>query len=387
MNYQVTFAQNREDLIIAEFLKGIEHGFYVDVGANDPDLHSVTKRFYMSGWHGINIEPSSKLYARLVQKRRRDINIKVGVGATNSEEKFREYPQGDGLSTFSEAMKEEYNKSGYSPTVEYIDSVLPIRTLATIFEEQSVPQIDFMKIDIEGYEYEAIIGNDWKRYRPKLLCIEANHIDKDWRPILAKYNYEKIFFDGLNEYYLAQEHGKLADTFSYPQAVLSTNYISPELHELLRKNEEEIRNLKQNLDSYYIQFMHASNHAAFLEKELYTSNQQIHSMEQLAIPTQVFNTHGALHPLKDIYNKLMSGLLLKKTKAKVTSDNELTLMIKNKHKLLGAIRAYDYSSHLFDEVLQTRRGEETQPPPLAYIKKVRVHARNFTKSILRRRER
>lgn len=37
-------------------LHSIVHDFYVDVGANEPDAESVTKLFYLQGWHGINIE-------------------------------------------------------------------------------------------------------------------------------------------------------------------------------------------------------------------------------------------------------------------------------------------------------------------------------------------
>lgn len=45
-----SYAQDREDLIIAEILKGVKEGFYVDVGANSPTVYSVTKAFYEMGW-------------------------------------------------------------------------------------------------------------------------------------------------------------------------------------------------------------------------------------------------------------------------------------------------------------------------------------------------
>lgn len=386
MDYRITFAQNREDIIIAEFLKSVKKGFYVDVGANDPDIDSVTKCFYMSGWHGINIEPSSKLHAKLAQKRRRDINLKLGVGAANSEEQFREYPQGDGLSTFSQAMKEEYNKSKYSPTVEYVDSTVPIRTLATIFKENPVPQIDFMKIDIEGYEYEAIIGNEWKKYRPKLLCIEANHIDKDWRPILAQHNYEKVFFDGLNEYYLAQEHRSLADTFSYPEAVLSTTCVKPELYKLIRSNEEEVRRLKQDLDAYYIQLMHASNHAALLEKELNSLRYEGNGFGHAKTSTPIFKVQPVLQRAKHIRYKLKSRWLVP-SRLEVTSQLNLTHEVHSPQELLSAIRGYDYMSQLFNEKTNAMRSKDTKSLLLKHAKKARAHARHLAKDVLGRRKR
>ncbi|WP_395230669.1 FkbM family methyltransferase, partial [Escherichia coli] len=50
---------------------------YVDVGAADPEEHSVTHAFYTRGWSGINIEPSQEHFERLVSARTRDLNLKV----------------------------------------------------------------------------------------------------------------------------------------------------------------------------------------------------------------------------------------------------------------------------------------------------------------------
>ena len=85
--YLVSYAQNREDIIINSFFPDIKEGFYVDIGANDPDDDSVTKIFYQKGWKGLNVEPSPKLYSKLVKNRTRDIN--VNVGASNKEAKLQ----------------------------------------------------------------------------------------------------------------------------------------------------------------------------------------------------------------------------------------------------------------------------------------------------------
>ena len=61
------------------------NGFYIDVGANDPTLESVTKAFYERGWSGINIEPSPKYYARLCAERARDINLPMAVSDREGE--------------------------------------------------------------------------------------------------------------------------------------------------------------------------------------------------------------------------------------------------------------------------------------------------------------
>lgn len=75
-----SYAQDCEDIILYGVLKDIDKGFYIDVGANDPEFMSVTKAFYDRGWNGINIEPLHALCAKLVQERPRDINLCIGCG-------------------------------------------------------------------------------------------------------------------------------------------------------------------------------------------------------------------------------------------------------------------------------------------------------------------
>ena len=53
----ISYAQNNEDVLLWRALGHVRDGFYIDVGANDPVEHSVTKAFYDAGWRGISIEP------------------------------------------------------------------------------------------------------------------------------------------------------------------------------------------------------------------------------------------------------------------------------------------------------------------------------------------
>jgi hypothetical protein len=51
----ISYAQNAEDVLLWRALGAVQDGFYIDVGANDPQEGSVTKLFYDAGWHGINV--------------------------------------------------------------------------------------------------------------------------------------------------------------------------------------------------------------------------------------------------------------------------------------------------------------------------------------------
>jgi len=74
------YAQFYEDYILGYVFKGQTRGFYVDVGANDPDDSSVTKYFYLAGWRGINIEPIPELVEKLNTSRPEDANVGVDLG-------------------------------------------------------------------------------------------------------------------------------------------------------------------------------------------------------------------------------------------------------------------------------------------------------------------
>lgn len=95
---------------------------------------------------------------------------------------------------------------------------MKVDTLKNVLTEHGVKVIDFLKIDVEGFEKEVIEGNDWKKFRPKVICIEANHRSESWQKTLIKNQYLLFISDGLNEYYIANE---LKDVAEYRKASTS----------------------------------------------------------------------------------------------------------------------------------------------------------------------
>ena len=87
-------AQANEDLLLFNALRQVspEVGFYIDVGANDPEKGSVTKLFYDQGWHGVNIAPFPEWFARLAEARTRDVNIRAVASNLPGEVMFNVSP-------------------------------------------------------------------------------------------------------------------------------------------------------------------------------------------------------------------------------------------------------------------------------------------------------
>lgn len=266
IEYRISYAQNREDIILNGFLGKVKKGFYVDVGANHPIQDSVTYLFYKKDWHGINIEPIQGLYDELVSLRPRDINLKLGVGSKRGKLTLRQYNGREGLSTFSNEMKSEYTSHHKDGVFEDVE--VPVRPLKEILKGYEDTDLHFMKIDVEGFEQEVIEGNDWNKFRPWLLCIEANHIFQPWQAILEENQYQEVFFDGLNKYFLAKEHSKLLTTFSYPEAMLSRPIVTPEIDEALRTQGEIEYRFKHQIDIQQTRINELTAHINSLEHQI-----------------------------------------------------------------------------------------------------------------------
>ncbi len=219
-NSRIYYAQNREDLILESFFGDIKTGFYVDVGACHPDVASVTKRFYLKSWRGINIEPQTNLFKLFERDRKKDINLNIGISNKDTILTLRSYVNNQGLSTIAPELQGKYEEVSGNKTEEYEDLSIKVTTLASVFNTHKVTSIQFLKVDVEGHEYEVLSGNDWEKFRPEVLCVEQRIFKhKDWRALLKDNGYEQVFFDGLNEYY-ADSKTIAADRFDYIQHVV-----------------------------------------------------------------------------------------------------------------------------------------------------------------------
>ena len=213
----ISYAQNGEDIILWRALKNISNGFYVDVGANDPKFHSVTKLFYDNGWRGINVEPVEKHYLSLMAERPRDINLQLAVGNRCGEIELWE-PETQGWATVSSDTIELHQAKGYKG--EY--TKVPMNTLLQICEDHVDGDIHFLKVDVEGYEKFVLEGMDFLKFRPWILIVEATVPDTKeeshsvWESILLGSKYQHVYSDGLNRYYLSDEHSSLKESFLYP---------------------------------------------------------------------------------------------------------------------------------------------------------------------------
>jgi len=235
----VSYAQHAEDVMLYRALRHIDKGFYIDVGAHDPEHFSVTKAFYDRGWRGINIEPEVECHKRLLEQRQRDLNLRMIASDRVGDSEFYEVLQ-TGLSTENAKLAELHESSGFS----IFKTNLEQKTLDAVCEEHACGEIHFLKIDVEGSEEKVLRGFSLIRHRPWIIVAEATEplsqerCDSGIAEYLALRNYQHVFFDGLNSFYIADEHSDLSTHFDRPANPLD-GYVLPSFlaAERLRSHE------------------------------------------------------------------------------------------------------------------------------------------------------
>ncbi len=217
----ISYAQQAEDVVLARVFAGQESGRYVDIGAGDPLVASVTKHFYDLGWRGINLEPIPAKARELRAARPDDLTLDVAVGSRPGTAKLHVVENEWGWSTLDDGLAGRYREDrGWRVNTVEVE----LTTLAALLDEHPGP-VDFLKIDVEGAERAVIEGGDWTRHRPRVLVVEATEpgaqtpTHGEWEPMLLDAGYRCGLFDGLNRFYAQSDDAEALSRLGAPANV------------------------------------------------------------------------------------------------------------------------------------------------------------------------
>jgi len=219
----VSYAQNREDVVLARTFGNKASGTYVDVGAAHPTGHSVTRHFYELGWRGVNLEPHPGFHALLAAERPEDTNLRLAVADRSGRATFFVGPDAHpGGSTTSAEVAQQLVASGLD--VAPID--VELVTLAQVVDTHLADRVvDFLKVDVEGTEEAVLRGADLPRWRPRVVVVEATYPNspvpshEPWEHLVIGAGYRLCLFDGLNRFYVRDDEPELARLIAAPANV------------------------------------------------------------------------------------------------------------------------------------------------------------------------
>ena len=259
----LSYAQNGEDVVLSRAFADQEFGFYVDIGACHPVEDSVTLHFYERGWHGVNVEPDRELHALFLEARPRDTNLCAAVGRPRGRVAF--HPTGTrGHGTLDATLASARCAGRPAERV-------PAMLLSDVIDCHGPDEgeIDFLKIDVEGWEAGVIASGDWTRHRPRVLVIEAvdhkgNPTYEAWEPDLLGAGYRFAMFDGLNRFYCREEDaGLLLPRLGAPANILDGWMRAADAHA-----QEALAHLQAKLDATARQAAEADNRSNALSADL-----------------------------------------------------------------------------------------------------------------------
>lgn len=150
-------------------------GFYVDVGCCHPIHMSNTLWFSKKGWRGINIDATPGSKALFDRWRPRDVNLELAVSTRDGELTF--YTEGGKLSVYNTTSLEQARKLIEAGTIRNpVEISVQCMPLSKVLDRYLPPntQLDFFSVDAEGNDLDVLRSNDWLRYRPELVLVEAH---------------------------------------------------------------------------------------------------------------------------------------------------------------------------------------------------------------------
>ncbi len=183
------YSQFGQDVFVNNFFNK-KDGIFVDVGANYPVNGSNTYLLEQNGWTGLAIEPQENL-RNLWANERKTPCLKYVIGTENK------------MVTFSTGNDEQHGLAGVSGfnklTISSKKIELEQRRLDDILNEYNIKDVDYLSIDVEGYEMNVLKSIDFSKTNIKLIGLE-NDLGFKWLPFIGKRIGSELGSDELRKF-------------------------------------------------------------------------------------------------------------------------------------------------------------------------------------------
>lgn len=202
------------DIILAEILRDVNKGFYIDIGANHPIKHSNTYYLYKLGWKGIVIDGNDVFKDIFKEIRPNDQFITALISSTVKEINFKIFPD-DTMSSANPEQIAIYEKRFQKSEIISING--KTTTLSNIRKEQFIDtEVHLLSVDIEGEDLNCLIGSNFENWKPGVVVIEIKHLSlhniktSDIVNFLTGHGYSLISKTPLNAIFIFPEKDYLS---------------------------------------------------------------------------------------------------------------------------------------------------------------------------------
>ena len=201
-------SQFDEDSFIQKYFKNYGIGKYLDLGCFHPVRDNNTYQLYKRNWNGINIDLNPLTIELFNFSRPKDINLNYALSNKAGKKNF--YFMGDfsPLNTLDSNQLNFLKRSFNINKNQYKTKKIKVENINDILRKKKLNKIDFLNIDLEGYEYEVLKSFDFKRNQINLICIEfllQNSLSmkksEKIKKLFKKNNFKFIYKTGVNHFY------------------------------------------------------------------------------------------------------------------------------------------------------------------------------------------
>jgi FkbM family methyltransferase len=191
---QKTYAQNNEDTVLLNLIRGIKTSIsidYIDVGANHPTNLSNTYLLYLNNFKGYLIEPNPNLCNLLKKFRPKDNVLNIGNGCEASIIPFF---------ISRTPASSSFDKNFFNARNQTLDriSYIPVLSLDQTFAKIESKTIGVLSVDVEGWNLKVIKAAKSVISRTQILCIEYDTLIERSSILELVKDFELINDNGLN---------------------------------------------------------------------------------------------------------------------------------------------------------------------------------------------
>jgi len=152
------------DVIVESILKNKKKGVYIDVGCHHPLINNNTYLLNRKGWSGINIDLDFNAIDMFNYFRPNDDNQLIALSDKKGIAKLYFFHNRAPKNTL------DYRSGAGAKKIQKVET----DTLNNVIKKSKlkIKEIDFLSIDVEGNELNVLKGLNFRKYKPKVICVE-----------------------------------------------------------------------------------------------------------------------------------------------------------------------------------------------------------------------